>query len=318
MLFLFKFNNISFRLFSKNKFSSILYGLYFILLFCPTVISAQQTITKKSIDKQFEEALSYVSSGNPEKAIPILNKIKQNSKTINYKSGITKVGYTLAIIYFNSSDYNKVINLQDEYLDIGNQINDYENISHIHRLKGCAYSELGLLSKGSVEYKQALQYAAKIASNDKRQYALSLIYSNLANHHMKSSAPQDSILNNIKKGIAAAEKISDKDSLNISKKYSLIAYSYIIMANEYDKTGNRNLAENYYLRSLEIHNSKSVPIVEKVVLLNQLAYFYYDQKDFSKTIKYAELGISIEKKARLPQLRRDLFEILSKSYMELQ
>lgn len=133
--------------------------LLFVLFSCALFA---QTPTINNIEKQFDEAMVYAHSGNPEKAIPILHKIKKECEAINYKKGITRVGHTLAIIYFNSSDYNKVISLNEEYLKVGDEIKDYEKLSHIHRLKGCAYSELGLLNKGTEEYAQALQYARKL------------------------------------------------------------------------------------------------------------------------------------------------------------
>lgn len=291
--------------------------LPFISLFCFGLTLAQLPKTIESINKEFEKVIQTSDSTKPEKAISQLEKIKEEAEAIGYNAGVTRVGYTQAIIYFNSSDYKKVIDLDEEYLKLGYQIKDFENVSHIHRLKGCAYSELGLLSQGSEEYDMALENARKITKGNKRQYALSLIYSNLANHMMKAAAPQDSVLANIRKCIAEAEKIEETDEASILKKYSLIAYSYIIMANEYEKVEKWDLAEKYYLKSLEIHNSKSVPLVERVILLNQLGNFYYNQKDFEKSVRYAEQGLAIEKTASIPQLRRDLFEVLSKSYMEL-
>lgn len=310
MLFLFKINKYLHSSFVKS--SSALLFLLFIFGFR---FAGAQTI--ETIHEELEEAGKYVYSDSPEKAIPLLRKVHKDAKSIGHKQVITRIGYTLAIIYFNSTDYNKVINLDEEFLKTGNEIKDYENVSHIHRLKGCAYAELGLLSKGSEELEQALEYARKIPPGNPRQYALSLIYSNLGNQLAKGGAPQDSIFTNIKKCIAEAEKITETDNASISKKYSLIAYSYIIMANEYEKEEKMDLAENYYLKSLSLHNTKSVPLVERVVLLNQLGYFYYEKKEFEKSIKYAQEGLAVEKKSSIPQLRRDLFEILSKCYMEL-
>src|SRR5690606_25133025 len=118
-----------------------------------------------------------------------------------------------------------------------------------------------------------------------------------------------------KKCIAEAEKIQDSDRSNVSRKYSLISYSHIILANEYEKDGETDLAEEFYLKSLGIQTTKTVPLVERVVLLNQLGNFYYGQKEYEKSVQYAEDGIAMEKKASIPQLRRDLYEVLSKSYM---
>jgi len=301
----------------KSSSVKLISKVYLLFVLCFGVATAQQTVTEASINKQFEQALHYVNSDNPEKAIPILDKINTDCKRIGYQAGITRVGHTLAIIYFNSSDYNKVINLSDEFLKVGNTIKDYEKLSHIHRLKGCAYSELGLLNKGSEEYAQALQYAGKMDSGNNKHHAISVIYGNRASHLIKSGAPQDSVFASINRSIAEAEKIKETDKTFISKKYSLIAYSYIILANEYAKAGNRKTAGDYYLKALAIHNTKPVPLVERVVLLSELGYFYNDEQEYKKAVQYAEQGIALEKKASFPQLRRDLFETLSKSYLEL-
>lgn len=294
------------------------YATALLLLFlCFKLVSAQQAVTIEQINSELDQAAQFAYTARPEKAIPILEKAEAESESMNYSFGVSRAGYTLAIIYFNSSDYNKVINLDEKYLRIGKEAKDHENVSHIHRLKGGAYSELGLLSKGRDEYDEALKYANKMSAGNNKQYALSLIYSNLSSHLLKSAAPQEAIFSSIHQCIAAAEKIDENDDVNISRKYRMIAYAYIIMANEYDKAEDFDLAEDYYLKSLQIQQSHSVPLVEKVVLYNQLGYFYYDRMDFVQSISFAEEGLSIEKKASIPQLRKELFEILSKSYLEL-
>ncbi|MFT3793875.1 helix-turn-helix domain-containing protein [Flavobacterium sp.] len=291
--------------------------VYFLLLLCSGFVSAQRPATTDQIDKEFERANLYVNTGDPEQAIPLLEKIEQECERIGYKQGITKVGHTLAIIYFNTGNYKKVITLDDVYLKTGIEIEDYAKLSHIHRLKGCAYSELGLLDKGGEELLQALKYAKRIAVGNKRHYAMSLIYSNRAGSYIKGEAIEDSIFSNINKSIAQAEQITEQNSADVSSKYSLISYSYMILANEHSKLQKARLAEDYYLRALEIHNGKPTLLVERVVLLSQLGFFYYKEKQYDKAIKYAELGMGLEKQASFPQIRRDLFETLSKSYLEL-
>ncbi len=304
--------------FKMNMASNYMCKICLIFLFCFGWIAAQQNVTEKTIDKQFDQALHYVNSDNPYKAIPILDDINKNSKTIGYKSGIARVGHTLAIIYFNSSDYNKVINIDDEFIKAADEVRDYEKISHIYRIKASAYSELGLLEKAKDVYSLALSNANKINEGNGKQHALGVIYGNLASFLIKSGAKSDAVFASVKQSIAAAEKIKEVDSSYISKKYSLIAYSYIILANEYLKTEDKKVALDYFQKALDIHNSKPIPLVEKVVLVNELAYFYHDEKKYDEAIKYAEMGLRLEKKASFPQLRKGLYEILSKSYLELQ
>lgn len=301
----------------KNNLHYILVNkIHFLFVLCSSIVFAQKTITIADINKQFEEVNLYVNTANLEKAIPLLETIKKDCLNINYKFGITRIGHTLAILYFNTSNYKKVITLDEEYIKTGVEILDYEKLSHIHRLKGCAYAELGLLNKSSEELLQALDYAKKININNNKYYAKSLIYSNLAGQYKKDKTIQDSIFSNINKSIQQAEKISEVSESFISKKYSLIAYSHMIMANEYSNLNNTKHAEKYFLKSLEIHNTKPIVLVERAVLQSQLGSFYYKKKEFEKAIKYSELGVSVEKKASFPQIRRDLFETLSKSYLE--
>ncbi len=291
--------------------------VYFLLVLFSGLVFAQGPLTTGAIDKEFDRANLYVNAGDPEQAIPILEKIEKDAESIGYKQGITRVGHTYAIIYFNTSNYKKAITLDDKYLKMALEIKDYVKLCHLHRLKGCAYTELGLLDKGEEEYRQALKYAEQITIANKKQFALSLIYSNRAGSYIKGEANRDTIFSGINKSIAHAQKITEEVEAEVSSKYSLIAYSYMILANEYAKSQKSRLAEAYYLKALEIHDTKPMVLVEQVVLLSELGFFYYKEKMYDKAVKYAERGVDLERKASFPQIRRDLFETLSKSYLEL-
>ena len=210
-----------------------------------------------------------------------------------------------------------MITLDDAYIKTGLEIEDYDKLSHIHRLKSCAYSELGLLNKGDEERLQALKYAEKIIVENKKHYAMSLIYSNQAGSYIKSDAVQDSIFSSINKSLEHAKKITEENDLYVSNKYSLISYAYITFANQYSKLQEAKLAESYFLKALDIHNTKPMILVERVILLSQLGVFYYKEKRYDKAIEYAEQGVQMEQKASFPQIRRDLFETLFKSYLEI-
>lgn len=300
---------------SSMKISALLPVLF---LFMSAGLQSQQSSDGQLIAEKLNEMQKVVYSTSPAKALPKLKELVGMSEKAGYTEGVSKAGYLLAIAYFNSSDYHKVVNLDTKYQDAAQQSADYESLSHIYRLRGCAYAELGLQNKGESEIRRAQQYAAKIPSESKKQYALSLIYSNQANHLMKQKAPQKEILDLLRRSISASEKIDEAGSQEQARKHSMISYSYIIMARLFEEADDLKAAEEYYLKALKIHETETVPLVEKVVLLNQLSYYYFEQGDFLKTIQFAEKGLLTEKKAKVPQLRKDLYEILSKSYVETQ
>lgn len=104
----------------------------------------------------------------------------------------------------------------------------------------------------------------------------------------------------------------------IAAKYSLIAFEYMNFGVEYSKLGKPEIAENYFKKSLEIYNrEKYLSLIEETILLSEIGRFYYSQKKYDDAIKYAESGLIIEKNSSSAKIRKDLFETLSKSYLEL-
>ena len=64
------------------------YLLLFILL--SGIAFAQKESVTTTIDRKIDDAFNFINTGNPNKAIPILQKINADSKSINYKLGILK------------------------------------------------------------------------------------------------------------------------------------------------------------------------------------------------------------------------------------
>ncbi|MBK9225154.1 MAG: hypothetical protein IPO23_12070 [Flavobacterium sp.] len=58
-------------------------------------------------------------------------------------------------------------------------------------------------------------------------------------------------------------------------------------------------------------------LIDEIILLSEMGRFYYSQKRYVEAIKYAERGLLTEKNSGSAKIRRDLFETLSKSYLEI-
>jgi len=268
--------------------------IFFLFILLSSIAFAQKaSITTTDIDRRIDDAFNIVNTENPNKAIPILQKINIDSKNIDYKLGIVKAGYALNLIYYKKSDYKSVISLSDEAIKAGKEIKSYVYLSHIHRNKGNAYGELGFIDNSGKELFQALEYAKKLKDKNEKYYAVAL---------------------------QEVEKISDNEANKsmVAAKYSLIAFEYMCFGVEYSKLGKPEIAEDYFKKSLEICESKKfMSLIDEIILLSEMGRFYYSQKRYVEAIKYAERGLLTEKNSGSAKIRRDLFETLSKSYLEI-
>mgnify|MGYP000355458609 FL=1 len=295
--------------------------IFFLFILLSSIAFAQKaSITTTDIDRRIDDAFNIVNTENPNKAIPILQKINIDSKNIDYKLGIVKAGYALNLIYYKKSDYKSVISLSDEAIKAGKEIKSYVYLSHIHRNKGNAYGELGFIDNSGKELFQALEYAKKLKDKNEKYYAVALLYDNLGGYYEKIKAPQDSVFAYMAKALKEVEKISDNEANKsmVAAKYSLIAFEYMCFGVEYSKLGKPEIAEDYFKKSLEICESKKfMSLIDEIILLSEMGRFYYSQKRYVEAIKYAERGLLTEKNSGSAKIRRDLFETLSKSYLEI-
>jgi hypothetical protein len=76
--------------------------IFFLFILLSSIAFAQKaSITTTDIDRRIDDAFNIVNTENPNKAIPVLQKINIDSKSIDYNLGIVKAGYALNLIYYN-------------------------------------------------------------------------------------------------------------------------------------------------------------------------------------------------------------------------
>lgn len=277
----------------------------------------ERFLTQQQIDDKIEEAKS-ASVEHPKKTIVLLEDIYTEAKKTGYKKAMLESLVFRMMLYYDTGNPKKIIKFSEEAEKIAGELNDIESLCHIHRLKGQAYDQLAFFDKSRKELQKSSALSEKISSDNSRYYSQSLIYQGIASltaHTTNNSV--DSVMYYQKKAIESTIKIDDsKDFIN--KKYNRLAFNYINMAMTNAALKNFGESEYYLTKALDICKNKEYLISKRteILIFNEFAWLYYTQKKYDKSIEYGEQAEIMEKQTGLPYIRRDIYEVLFKSYVE--
>lgn len=285
-------------------------------------LSAQSS--KSGIDKQLEDvAYNLEVANDADKGLKILSQAKEASKSIGYKEGILRSEKILIFFHSRRGNYEKVIEISHEIEPLAMELKDNSTLSDLCRLRALSLGQLGLNDQSYQEFQEALKFTKKIEKENIRHYKTALLYENITSYfdHIKGS--QDSILYYLKKSLQEGQKIEDNNpDVKLEYKYSLIATTNSnlgLFYMDYYEPQRMDLAEKYFIDALGVYNNKKYGMIgaEKVMLLTSLGRFYYIQKNYDEAIHYSTEAIELEKKTNSLYSRKDSYEILAKSYLEL-
>lgn len=284
------------------------------------IISSQcysQTLSKKVIDDKIEMAKT-ISEKDQNRSIPLYEDIRQSALKSKYQEGILISSNMLMMRYFDKGDYKRTLSLGRETEGIAENLKDNKVLSNVYRVLGMTLSEIGYTNESLTEFKKASEITDKIEDINFRHYQRSLINSGLASYFAHINAPVDSVVVYQKKSLYEAEKIDNsKDYLN--KKFFTIALAYINLGKSSAVMENFDLASNYFLKALEICQNKEyqINISLKIAAYNELSWLEFQKKNYEKAVEYAKWAETVEKYQSSPYIRRDIFEVFMKSYVEL-
>ncbi len=131
------------------------------------------------------------------------------------------------------------------------------------------------------------------------------------------NAPIDSVIHYQKKSLESTLKIQEsKDYLD--KKYQNLALAYMNLGMTSVAKEHPEIAEKYFTQALDICKNEKYEVNARthILVLNEFAWLNYDQKKYDKVIDYALQAEKLEKKISFPYIRRDVYEVLFKSYVE--
>ncbi|MCT2563896.1 AraC family transcriptional regulator [Chryseobacterium herbae] len=273
--------------------------------------------TNAQVDIEITRA-EELSKSNPAQSIELANEIYGISKKTGYKKGMLETITILMARYFDAGNHKKVIDLSTEAEKQALEAKDDAKLANIYRLKASSYTELGFNNESIAEFRNALEIAEKVLSEDKKNYLKSLIYTGIGLHAAHVNAPLDSVIYYQKKALESAVHIENTKDF-MARKYHLLALSNMNLGMTSVASNRIKDAENYFGKALEIAQNKTYPVSKnlEVTILNEYAWLYHDQKKYSQAVYYAKKAEQLEKAIKIPYIRRDIYEVYFKSYVEL-
>ncbi|WP_277016871.1 helix-turn-helix domain-containing protein [Flavobacterium lindanitolerans] len=296
-----------------------------ILLLClfSSLLNAQSN--KEDIDKLLKDAGYTLDFVDNQKGLKIILKAREASKRIGYKEGLLKSGSMLTVFYMREDNYKKVIETSREMEPLALELKNYIALTDLYRMMALAHGQLGLSKPSYEKYQAALKASKKIQQKNTRHYKTSLIYGNMITYfdRMDDNYSQDSILHYLKKSLDEIKQIDDNSpDTKLNDKYDILAGTNSNIGMFYinqHKPQRVDLAEKYFMDAIAIYDNKKYKLmaINRVLLSNSFGRFFQAKKDYNNTIKYATNALELERKANSPYMRKESYEMLADSYLEL-
>ncbi|WP_294304369.1 AraC family transcriptional regulator [uncultured Chryseobacterium sp.] len=253
---------------------------------------------------------------SPKTAIIALQKIKQKSEDMDYTDGIARCNIAIMNYLVLSWNSKEAIKIGRENESIAEKTGNAYYISQNYRILAASYLNIDLLDEGQRYLNKALAAVEKIKDQDQKNFELSLLYSAFATMETMRTNNPVLIQKWHYKELHALEQIKDTPQY-IKEKYNSLSFLYMNMGVVSNESSNPGKAEFYFRKALGISDKFKLQGKTPAIIRNELSWLLFDNKKYDSCIHYAQIGIRYEKMANQPIIRRDLYEVLYKSYTEL-
>ncbi len=289
----------------------------FFLTFFTIFFKAQ---TPESIEKQLDQAVT-LSSQDASLSISLFIKALKESEKINFDKGILKCKESLAILYFNNSEYEKVIKISEDVENLAKKLNNFSTLTGMYRTISASYSMLGLNNQAIQNLDKALTYVKYIEDENIRYYKTALIYDSYSGCLEDMKGSENKILYYVNKSLDELSKIPDEKQKSdiLNAKYNVVGIQYIKLGHLYFENFKQSRkAEDYYRKALDLYENQKYQIEpsNKIALFSYISEFYFSEKDYQKSIKYGKEVLKLTGKFDQPELRKEVYNNLFKSYLE--
>lgn len=274
-------------------------------------------ITRVQIDSKIKKASDYNALEKRDEAFKLLLEANNDSKKINYKSGLLASNEGLISMYTYKNAWEKVIEVANETEKFAVLPDDVGRLGMAYTGKGIAYTYLGFLDQALVDFKKSISYNEMSEDKNLTHHQNSVVYQSMVVYYEIKNKP-DSTIFFLKKSIEESKKIDDK-SKYAKYKYSNIIFTNLNIASYYtgvSKPKRLDLAEQYFNDILKYKNTKDFQ-VSSIVFYNNFARLYNEKGDYKKAIELAMMALSKEIKAEDILQKKITYQTLYKAYDKL-
>lgn len=301
--------------FKKNLFFLSVY------LFFSICLSAQDNKSRFSaiedrIHKHYE---ILVSGGDPDSLLHNFRELRKESETVGYSEGALTC--TIQIIDLLSDNKRDLVQLIEES-KIGERLaialKRYVALIQIYQLQSNAYNDLGLIDLSFKQLEKALVYAEKVSDINEKNITLANTYINIANYYGIKKDPENRFIA-LHKCQDVIKNVADtSDYLRLAKS-NILASQLEALACAHKDSKQLDSAEIYYLAAYKLRHDKGLLylLFQKTQLLLNISEFYYQQKNYRAAINFAQLGLGTNREYILPKYRKEFYQTLYKSYLEI-
>ncbi len=244
-------------------------------------------------------------------AIKELNLIFEESDNLKK----LKAGSLLLTLYNNLGNLNKVLELSKEIQDDAKLQNDLDVLINIHYCKASAFTKLGLKNHAEEELLIALDYADKYSDKNKQLYNKSFL--SIKQILLFEQKKKSSITKALKKQIKNIESLQVNSSITKQQKINLLASTYLQIGNQYleKKPNDLDSARLYIFKGFDLTKKHINSYDFQLNNYSILAKFYYKNNQYKEAISTIKQALTLEKKYNSIYDRKNLYELLSKSYI---
>ncbi|WP_336958927.1 hypothetical protein [Chryseobacterium contaminans] len=245
-----------------------------------------------------------------------LQRMVNKARQINFTPGELRGLILLQRNALRRGNYN----LSEKYGDEAEKLAQAENNNYalglIQLNKACVAIELGLLSEAKNILKSN-SYGEKMANIADRNIYLSNSYMLLAGIHSKLGV-KDSVLFYNKKSLDVIES----NPIKILTDYQKIRYYYLeifqlmnlgLRYTFHPKKPRLDLAEFYFKKALgfSVTHPKYFKLCD-IEVYESVSAFYYEKKDYHKSIEFSQKVLELERKKKKPEERLAAYENIKK------
>lgn len=296
--------------------------IFYLLLFLFFAVNCssptkQEKYTQESVQKEIDKLADLEYTNSPTMIMNRAKEIKKQAKAINFDVGIFLCNLQIMTNLHSLGKYNEMISLGKENDALISKVKNSYHIAQYYAGMGTAYINLGLVDEGRSYLNKALEYNNKVPKSNQKYLQLAIIYSNLAfetSMRNKSPLPEPTKKYYLKE-LWALEKVDDSKEFK-TKKNRILSFLYLNLGVISNQQNRGDEAENYFHKSLDICKKFGITKETPVMVHNEMSWLLFDEKKYDSCIAYAQKGLVFEKNNSKATLRRDLYEVLYKSYSE--